>query len=73
MCYFFFFSKLSTEVRCPDPEWFEFEDYCYKPFGDKKTWHASQQICRSMGADLLSIRSMTEQSWVESYLFACEH
>lgn len=59
-------------MRCPGPEWFEFEDYCYISFGDRKTWHDSLHTCRSMGADLLSVRSSTEQYVVESYLFACE-
>uniref|UniRef100_A0A3P9N6U5 C-type lectin domain-containing protein n=1 Tax=Poecilia reticulata TaxID=8081 RepID=A0A3P9N6U5_POERE len=40
--------------------------FCYKPFGDKKTWHAARSTCRSLGAELVSIHSMKEQSWVET-------
>uniref|UniRef100_A0A3B5KZ46 C-type lectin domain-containing protein n=1 Tax=Xiphophorus couchianus TaxID=32473 RepID=A0A3B5KZ46_9TELE len=47
------------------PRW----NFCYKPFGDKKTWHAARRTCRNLGAELVSIHSMKEQSWVESYLY----
>lgn len=57
------------ELRCSGPHWYEFGDFCYKPFGDKKTWHYARQTCRSLGADLVSITSMTEQSWLECYLY----
>ncbi|KAG7499177.1 macrophage mannose receptor 1-like [Solea senegalensis] len=57
------------ELRCSGPDWFEFGEFCYKPFGDKKTWHDARETCRSLGADLVSVLSMTEQSWLESYLF----
>ncbi|XP_026210056.1 LOW QUALITY PROTEIN: macrophage mannose receptor 1 [Anabas testudineus] len=57
------------ELRCPGSDWYEFGEYCYKPFEDKKTWHNARHTCRSLGADLVSIRSMTEQSWLESYLY----
>lgn len=59
----------SPELRCSGPDWYEFGDFCYKPFDDKKTWHSARQTCRSLGAELVSIMSMTEQSWVESYLY----
>ncbi|KAM3599721.1 uncharacterized protein V6R79_010309 [Siganus canaliculatus] len=62
------FTFADGELRCSGPDWYEFGDYCYKPF-EKKMWHEAQESCRSLGAELLSIRSMTEQSWVESYLF----
>uniref|UniRef100_A0A669ENL9 C-type lectin domain-containing protein n=1 Tax=Oreochromis niloticus TaxID=8128 RepID=A0A669ENL9_ORENI len=52
-------------VLCSGPDWFEFGDFCYKPFGDKKTWHDAQSSCRALGAELVSILSMTEQSWLE--------
>uniref|UniRef100_A0A3B3XQA3 C-type lectin domain-containing protein n=1 Tax=Poecilia mexicana TaxID=48701 RepID=A0A3B3XQA3_9TELE len=52
-----------TSINCP------FGDFCYKPFGDKKTWHSARSVCRSLGAELVSIHSMKEQSWVESYLY----
>lgn len=57
------------ELRCSGPDWHEFGDFCYKPFGDKKTWFYARETCRSLGADLVSIMSMTEQSWLESYLY----
>ncbi|XP_062340567.1 macrophage mannose receptor 1 [Osmerus eperlanus] len=57
------------ELRCSGPDWYEFGDFCYKPFGDKKTWQQAQKACRSEEADLVSILSMKEQSWLESYLY----
>ncbi|XP_030005898.1 macrophage mannose receptor 1 [Sphaeramia orbicularis] len=57
------------ELRCPGLDWYEFGDFCYKPFGDKKTWHDAQESCRKVGAELVSILSMKEQSWLESYLY----
>ncbi|XP_061732556.1 macrophage mannose receptor 1 isoform X2 [Nerophis ophidion] len=60
---------LSTELRCSGPNWYEFGEFCYKPFEDKKTWADAQDTCRRLGAELVSILSMTEQSWLESYLY----
>ncbi|XP_071751059.2 uncharacterized protein LOC139908314 [Centroberyx gerrardi] len=57
------------ELRCSGLDWYEFGDFCYKPFGEKKTWSDSQDACRALGAELVSILSMTEQSWLESYLY----
>lgn len=68
-CMFCFISLFPAELRCSGPDWYEFGEFCYKPFADKKTWYAAQDTCRSMGAELVSILSMTEQSWLESYLY----
>ncbi|TRY84221.1 hypothetical protein DNTS_026642 [Danionella cerebrum] len=57
------------ELRCSGPDWFEFGEFCYKSLEEKKTWHNARTFCRSLGADLVSIRSLTEQSWLESYLY----
>lgn len=57
------------ELRCPGLDWYEFGEFCYKPFDDKKTWHGARDECRKNGADLVSIASLTEQSWLESYLY----
>nr|XP_040053507.1 macrophage mannose receptor 1 [Gasterosteus aculeatus aculeatus] len=56
-------------LRCSGPDWYEFGEFCYKPSTDKKTWHDARDTCRSLGAELVSIQSMTEQSWLESYLY----
>lgn len=66
--YVFFFIPL-PELRCSGPDWYEFGEFCYKPFGDKKTWRDARHACRNLGAELVSIQSMTEQSWLESYLY----
>ena len=58
-----------AELRCPGTDWYEFGEFCYKPFNEKKTWHAARSECRKLGADLVSIMSLTEQSWLESYLY----
>ncbi|XP_072570731.1 uncharacterized protein [Paramormyrops kingsleyae] len=63
------FQFADGEMRCPDPDWYEFGDFCYKPFTDQKTWHAARTSCRKLGADLVSLLSLKEQSWLESYLF----
>uniref|UniRef100_A0A3P9HN46 C-type lectin domain-containing protein n=1 Tax=Oryzias latipes TaxID=8090 RepID=A0A3P9HN46_ORYLA len=58
-----------AELRCPGLDWLEFGEFCYKPFGDRKTWQDAQRVCRDLGAELVSIMSMKEQSWVESYFY----
>uniref|UniRef100_A0A671RIF6 C-type lectin domain-containing protein n=1 Tax=Sinocyclocheilus anshuiensis TaxID=1608454 RepID=A0A671RIF6_9TELE len=60
---------IAKALRCSGPDWYEFGEFCYKPFEEKKTWHSARTACRQLGADLVSIRSMTEQSWLESYLY----
>uniref|UniRef100_A0A3B3BHG4 C-type lectin domain-containing protein n=1 Tax=Oryzias melastigma TaxID=30732 RepID=A0A3B3BHG4_ORYME len=50
-----------TELRCPGPDWYEFGEFCYKPFGDKRTWQDAQSKCRDLGAELVSIMSMKEK------------
>ncbi|MGH0140650.1 UNVERIFIED_CONTAM: hypothetical protein FKN15_023262 [Acipenser sinensis] len=57
------------EMRCAGPDWYEFGDFCYKPFNDKQTWFSARQKCRKIGAELVSILSQSEQSWIESYLY----
>ncbi|XP_069566819.1 macrophage mannose receptor 1-like, partial [Brachyistius frenatus] len=63
------YSFADGELRCSGPDLFEFGEFCYNPFRQKKTWHDARDTCRSLGAELVSIRSMTEQSWLESYLY----
>lgn len=65
----YIYRNCAAELRCPGPDWYEFGEFCYKPFADKKMWHNARESCRALGADLVSIRSMTEQSWLESYLY----
>lgn len=65
----YIYANCAAELRCPGLDWYEFGESCYKPFVDKKTWHDARETCRALGADLVSIRSMTEQSWLESYLY----
>uniref|UniRef100_A0A8B9RNF3 C-type lectin domain-containing protein n=1 Tax=Astyanax mexicanus TaxID=7994 RepID=A0A8B9RNF3_ASTMX len=62
-------SSLLMELRCPDSDWHEFGEFCYRPFDVKKTWYDARSECRKLGADLVSIMSITEQSWLESYLY----
>uniref|UniRef100_A0A7N8Y369 C-type lectin domain-containing protein n=1 Tax=Mastacembelus armatus TaxID=205130 RepID=A0A7N8Y369_9TELE len=47
-------------LRCSGPDWYEFGEFCYKPFEVKKTWHDARRACRALGAELVSILSMTE-------------
>uniref|UniRef100_A0A8C6S6N5 C-type lectin domain-containing protein n=1 Tax=Neogobius melanostomus TaxID=47308 RepID=A0A8C6S6N5_9GOBI len=55
-----FARQLSTLEWCPGLDWYEFGDFCYKPSMDKKTWHDAQKACRTVGAELVSILSITE-------------
>lgn len=61
--------RCAPELRCSGLDWYGFGDFCYKPFEDKQTWHDAQDTCRTLGAELVSVLSMTEQSWLESYLY----
>ncbi|XP_035247102.1 macrophage mannose receptor 1 [Anguilla anguilla] len=57
------------EMRCSGPDWYEFGDFCYKASSDLKTWHNARMECKKLGADLVWILSLAEQSWLQSYLY----
>ncbi|XP_061151047.1 C-type mannose receptor 2-like [Syngnathus typhle] len=54
------------EPRCSAPDWEEFAGFCYKTFEGKKNWDDAQLVCRSLGADLVSIHSEVEQASVKN-------
>ncbi|KAM9786867.1 secretory phospholipase A2 receptor-like isoform 2-T2 [Syngnathus typhle] len=54
------------EPRCAAPDWEEFAGFCYKTFEGKKKWDDAQLVCRSLGAELVSIRSEMEQASVKN-------
>uniref|UniRef100_A0A671V8C8 C-type lectin domain-containing protein n=1 Tax=Sparus aurata TaxID=8175 RepID=A0A671V8C8_SPAAU len=58
---------VSLDLRCSGPDWYEFADFCYKPFQDKKTWHDAQTACRNLGADLVSIHNQEEEDFLSLY------
>ncbi|GAA6074574.1 macrophage mannose receptor 1, partial [Tachysurus ichikawai] len=66
--YYVSYQFADGELRCSGNDWHEFGEFCYKPFTEKRTWHEAQSACRRHGAELVSIMSLTEQSWLQSYL-----
>ncbi|XP_061159590.1 uncharacterized protein LOC133170570 [Syngnathus typhle] len=56
--------EVYTEPRCLGPDWEEFADFCYKRFNDTKKWYDAQHFCRSLDAELVSIRSEAERDWL---------
>uniref|UniRef100_A0AAY4ET13 C-type lectin domain-containing protein n=1 Tax=Denticeps clupeoides TaxID=299321 RepID=A0AAY4ET13_9TELE len=38
----------NAELRCAGPDWYEFGEFCYKPFEEKKTWYAARSACRAI-------------------------
>uniref|UniRef100_A0A8C1PUW8 C-type lectin domain-containing protein n=1 Tax=Cyprinus carpio TaxID=7962 RepID=A0A8C1PUW8_CYPCA len=53
---------------CSGPDWYEFGEFCYKPFEEKKTWHSARtSYCLARGADLLSIHSPEEEIFLSSF------
>ncbi|XP_061150920.1 C-type mannose receptor 2-like [Syngnathus typhle] len=54
------------EPRCAAPDWEEFARFCYKTFDEEKNWDDAQLVCRSLGAELVSIRSEMEQASVKT-------
>lgn len=67
----FFFHPvcLTGELTCPGADWYQFGQYCYKSFGDRRVWQDAKQACRSLKGDLASVRSIAEQTWLRSYLY----
>uniref|UniRef100_A0A673KXC8 C-type lectin domain-containing protein n=1 Tax=Sinocyclocheilus rhinocerous TaxID=307959 RepID=A0A673KXC8_9TELE len=70
-CFGFLFVSGFTVLllRCSGPDWFEFGEFCYKPFEEKKTWHSARTAydCLARGADLVSIHSPEEEIFLSSY------
>uniref|UniRef100_A0A8D3ECW2 C-type lectin domain-containing protein n=1 Tax=Scophthalmus maximus TaxID=52904 RepID=A0A8D3ECW2_SCOMX len=62
-----FFSLSPSELRCSGPDWYEFGEFCYKPFGDRKTWGAAHEDCVARGANLVSIHSQEEEEFLSVY------
>uniref|UniRef100_A0A672JAV4 C-type lectin domain-containing protein n=1 Tax=Salarias fasciatus TaxID=181472 RepID=A0A672JAV4_SALFA len=56
-----------TELRCPGNDWYEFGEFCYKPFSERKTWGAARDDCFYRGGDLVSIHSQEEEEFLSTY------
>jgi len=46
--------------------WHEFEDHCYKTFGDITNWNNAKDTCLSHDANLASIHSQEEDDFISS-------
>ncbi|XP_042801651.1 C-type lectin domain family 4 member D isoform X2 [Panthera leo] len=55
--------KGSTWNCCPTG-WRSFQDNCYLPLNDNKTWAKSERNCTDMGAHLVTITSEAEQNFI---------
>uniref|UniRef100_A0A3B1IFE8 Macrophage mannose receptor 1-like n=1 Tax=Astyanax mexicanus TaxID=7994 RepID=A0A3B1IFE8_ASTMX len=53
--FIFLFGIWEECCLCPDSDWHEFGEFCYRPFDVKKTWYDARSECRKLGADLVSI------------------
>ncbi|XP_061134774.1 uncharacterized protein LOC133154238 [Syngnathus typhle] len=60
------FTFADGEPRCLGESWEGFAGFCYKAFEDKKEWAAAQADCKKLGANLVSILSEVEQTWVKT-------
>ncbi|KAM9776076.1 secretory phospholipase A2 receptor-like isoform 2-T2 [Syngnathus typhle] len=58
------FTFADGEPRCSGESWEEFAGFCYKASEDKKEWAEAQDVCKKLGANLVSILSEVEQTWV---------
>lgn len=56
-----------TRGTCP-PFWFSFNDCCYKYVGSRLKWADAELNCVSQGANLVSIRSLQENSFVSALI-----
>ncbi|KAM9784759.1 macrophage mannose receptor 1-like isoform 2-T2 [Syngnathus typhle] len=59
------FTFADGEPRCSGQSWEEFAGFCYKAFEDKKEWADAQAVCNKLGANLVSILSEVEETWVK--------
>ncbi|XP_040318670.1 C-type lectin domain family 4 member D [Herpailurus yagouaroundi] len=59
--------KGSTWNCCPTG-WRSFQDSCYLPLNDNKTWAKSERNCTDMGAHLVTITSEAEQNFIVQFL-----
>uniref|UniRef100_A0A667WIW3 C-type lectin domain-containing protein n=1 Tax=Myripristis murdjan TaxID=586833 RepID=A0A667WIW3_9TELE len=51
-------------LLCSGSDWHEFGEFCYKPFGEKKTWNDAQKACEQEGGNLASIDMSYDQAFV---------
>ena len=54
---------LVQRMSCPD-QWAMFEDYCYWFETQEASWNDAEAICNLEGANLVSITSEAEQSYI---------
>jgi hypothetical protein len=50
-------------VASPIADWTTFQSHCYRFFGSTATWDAARAACQTVGADLISIGSVEENSF----------
>ncbi len=57
-------SYLFTGLGRCEPGWELFGDSCYQINTNKKSWQAGNTACQNLGANLVSIHSAEEQSFL---------
>ncbi|XP_072021135.1 perlucin-like protein [Amphiura filiformis] len=60
---YFLVSQAQVYGSCP-PEWLPHEENCYFISTDRLTFHAAQTSCQSMGAELTSVHSAAENTFL---------
>ena len=60
----------SAALRCEDG-WLAWQDHCYYVSfkNDRRTWFDARSYCLSQGADLASILTEGENSYIESVIY----
>ncbi|XP_061416055.1 macrophage mannose receptor 1-like [Lethenteron reissneri] len=63
------FAFADGELRCESAQWHEFGNSCYHAVTEALSWASARRSCLTMGAELISLGSLTEQAWLESFLY----
>lgn len=52
-------------VKCPET-WTSFKSSCFKTFQEETRWRKAQKQCESLGANLVSVKSVEEQDFIST-------
>jgi len=68
MVYLSFFYRFSLILLALEDGWFKFSQSKFKIFYNKLSWDAAKAHCQSIGGNLASIHSETEERFIDETL-----